>query len=112
MREGIIVLGLPLAAYYVSWLIVHAKITSKWVGRWQVFWESRWERRHPDAEDSEEWQSKLAYLPSCIWCAGFWVSGIMLGVTALFQPIPLFGILWLAMAAVIGLLDSLVHRKA
>jgi hypothetical protein len=111
MVDALVVLLLPLAAYYVSWLVVHSKIASGYVARWQIFWERRWVDRHPDAPDSQEWQSRLAYLPSCIWCTGFWVSGSLLGITAMFQPVPLWGLLWLATAAVIGIIDSLTHRE-
>lgn len=112
MSEALTILLLPLAAYYVSWVIVHSKIASKYVGRWQVFWENRWINRHPDEPESDEWQSKLAYLPTCIWCTGFWVSGWMMFITMFFTPVPLWGLFWLANAAVIGIIDSLTHREA
>ena len=114
MRSGdwqLIVL-LPLAAYFVSWVIVHSAIAQPIVSRWQDFWERRWYRRHPDAPGSEDWKSHLAYLPSCIWCTGFWVSGVMVMLTHIAVPVPYAPLSWLAMVAVIGSLDSLTHHDA
>lgn len=109
------ILLLPLAAYYVSWVIVHSKIASKYVDRWQTYWETRWYDRRPDAAPSDEWQSKLAYLPSCIWCTGYWVSlGFVLAVLPFTEiPVwPLWPLILLYMSALIGIIDSLTHREA
>lgn len=112
MRDALVVLLLPLAAYFISWVIVHSKIALPFVMRWQLFWERRWERRHPEGGDTDEWQSRLAYLPSCIWCTGFWISGMVITATGFFISVPLWGLVWLYMAALIGIIDSLTHRDA
>lgn len=112
MRSAPVVLLIPLAAYYVSWLVVHSRIATPLVARWQLFWERRWDRRHPDAEPSDEWRSSLAYLPTCIWCTGFWVSGVIIGATCFFTVVPLWGLMWLATAALVGIIDTLTHREA
>jgi hypothetical protein len=123
MRDVLVLITLPLAAYYVTWLFVHAKISVGVVERWQGFWEDHWIRRHakndPQLEAemwaSGEWHSKLAYLPTCAWCTGFWVS---LGFVNAVLPStdvavwPFWPLYLLAVSAFIGLVDTWTHRKA
>lgn len=119
-RQWLAVGLLPLASFYVTWLIVHSKIASTYVERWQSFWEDRFIKRHAKGDEqlhdrmwaTGEWHSRLAYLPTCAWCTGFWVTGFTIGFTYLAVPIPLWGLLWLATSAFIGLLDGLTHREA
>lgn len=108
-----------LASYFVSWVIVHSKIASDLVEKWQFHWETRWVDKHAADElqrqrlwEVEGWNSRLAYLPTCIWCTGFWVSGAVIGVTAVFTPVPEWPLLWLATSATVGVIDSEVNRKA
>lgn len=56
--------------------------------------------RIPDSETG------LGYLIRCDWCAGVWVSGIIVGVTAQLISIPLPVLVWLACAGGLGLLAS------
>jgi len=120
VSDELLVTLLVLASYYVTWVIVHSTIASPLVERWQFFWEDRWVKRHagPNKEvaarmwESDGWNSKLAYLPTCAWCTGFWVSGAVVGLTSLLEPVPLWPLVWPASAAVIGLLDSLTHHDA
>jgi hypothetical protein len=109
-----------LAAYTVTWVIVHGKIASPIVERWQYRWEDRWIKKHAGVNeavaarmwDTDGWNSRLAYLPTCAWCTGFWVSGALIAMTYPFAEVPLWPLTWLAMTAVVGLLDSLMHREA
>jgi hypothetical protein len=123
MPEALVVLLLPPAAYYVSWVIVHSKIADPIVGRWMAYWETRWIRKNTEpgsraefhAVETEVWNSKLAYLPSCIWCTGFWVSLFTVAVVLPFTSItiwPLWPLILLYMSALIGIIDSLTHREA
>lgn len=111
---------LPLATYYLTWVIVRSKIANPVVERWQFFWEDRRINRVARGDDelkhrlweNGEWTSKLAYLPTCAWCTGFWVSGFTIGFTYVAVPVPLWWLLWLATSAFIGLVDTLTHREA
>lgn len=49
----------------------------------------------------------LAELLSCHWCVGWWVAGATVGLTWLFQPIPLPGLWWPAVASGAGLIQRL-----
>lgn len=116
--EGFVAL-IFLASYYITWVIVHSIVASPLVDRWQFFWEDRWVKRHTETDDQaaaawevDGWNSRMAYLPSCSWCTGFWVSGVVVGLTSLLEPVPLWPLVWPASTAVVGLLDSLTHREA
>lgn len=123
MGDVLTVALLPLAAYYVTWLITHSKIADPIVTRWQAYWEFRWIRKHTtpgsDAErnaaESDGWNSKLAYVVTCPWCTGYWVSlGFVLAVLP-FTDIPVWpfwSLILLYMSALIGIIDSLTHREA
>lgn len=108
-----------LTAYFVTWVIVRSRIASPLVERWQMHWEGRWIRKHAADEVTEaaywetnEWNSDLAYLPTCAYCAGFWVSGAVVGITALVDGVPHWYLTWPALAGAVGLIDSLTHREA
>ena len=62
--------------------------------------------------EDEGWNSKLAYLPTCAYCTGFWVSGLVVGVAQFAAPMTIWWLVWLASAALVGLVDSLVHHEA
>lgn len=104
MREVLIVLLVMLATHRLTYLVVADRITRgprEFVQNWA---EARWYEAHSSAPESDEWQSKLAYLLSCPWCASIWVGGLVtlsamwtVGVTA-----PL--LVWLASSSVTGLL--------
>jgi hypothetical protein len=121
--NDILVIGmLPLAAYYVTWLITHSKIADPIMTRWQAYWERRWITKHAKNEHEAavlaagtEWNSKLAYLVTCPWCTGYWVSlGFVLAVLPFTDlPVwPLWPLILLYMSALIGIIDSLTHREA
>lgn len=48
----------------------------------------------------------LGYLVRCDWCAGVWVSGLIVGVTQLLVSVPLPVLVWLGCAGFQGLLAS------
>jgi len=119
MSDAIMLLGFPLAAYYITWVIVHSSIAEPIVQRWQFHWEERWIRRRAGDDEElaaqlweDDWHSRLAYLPTCAWCTGFWVSGALLAVTILFVTVPLWWLFWLGTCGFIGVVDSLTHREA
>lgn len=123
MLKALVIVLLPLAAYYVTWLITHSKIADPIVTRWQAYWEFRWIQKHTmpgsDAEreavESDGWNSKLAYLVTCAWCTGYWVSLVFITSVMPSTDIPVWPfwpLILLASAAVIGIIDSLTHREA
>lgn len=121
MRDALTIALLPLAAYYVTWVIVHSKIAVSLVERWQFHWESRYIRRYAGDDENQaarmwegDWHSRLAYLPTCAWCTGFWVS-LLFTVTVLpattVPPWPLWPLTTLGVAAIIGIIDTIVHHE-
>lgn len=111
------------AAYLVTWLVVRGKITEPLVNAWQFHWESRWIKRHARGDEeaesllweSNEWNSKLAYLPTCAYCTGYWVSVALVAsvMPSTSVPVwPLWPLLVLASTAATGLLDALTHNEA
>lgn len=104
------VLG-TFGAYFVCWVIVESVIAQPYVDPMRKWLERRWIRKHAATnseqlayESSETWNSKAAYLLSCIPCLGFWVSGaytmLLSKVYGLGYPV----VAWLAMAGIIGLI--------
>lgn len=57
--------------------------------------------RIPEGEDVS-----LGYMIRCDWCAGIWVSGAVVGITAQLTSIPLPVLVWFAVAGALGLLAS------
>jgi hypothetical protein len=103
------------ASFFVSWVFASAKIADPLMQPIRGFFERRWINKHAEPysaewslyNESEEWNSKLAYLLSCVKCLGFWVSGV---TTVLLSQV--YGInhpllTWLAMSGVIVVLGSL-----
>lgn len=59
--------------------------------------------RIAERKGDDSWQ---AYLSSCSWCAGVYVSGIVTGLTDLFVDVPLPVLTWASAAAITGFLAS------
>lgn len=110
---------IALTSTFITWVIVNSKIASRYVTEWQFHWEHRWikKRTEPgsteefDAVESDEWNSKMAYLPTCHWCTGFWVSGATVLATYLTVGAPYPLLLWPAVTTVVGLLLDETHHK-
>lgn len=115
MPEWLIVALATLASYRLVRLVTLDRITEPVFEPLRQWFEVRWIRRHTrpgsdaefDAVESDEWNSKLAYLLSCAWCLGLWVSGavtmILSTVYGLDYPI----LVWLSMSTVIGFLGNI-----
>lgn len=105
------VLG-TLASYFVTWVIVESAIAAPFVGPLRLAFERRWilRRAEPGSdeaaafESTENWNSKLAYLLSCIPCLGFWVSGAITVLLSVAYGSDYLLITWLAMSAIVGLI--------
>lgn len=92
-----------LAAYRVTRLVTTDKIAEPVTERIRWWFERRWYEKHDTGSD-EEWNSKWAYMLSCPWCFGFWVSGVMSVLLSVAYGLDYLGIMWLAMSAGVGLL--------
>lgn len=103
---------LALACYRVTRLVTTDKITEPIFGRLREALEYRWIHKHTrpgspeefDAIESEKFNSKLAYLLSCPWCLGFWVSGLGTLLVSLAYGLDYPIITWFAVSTVIGFL--------
>jgi hypothetical protein len=101
-----------LAAYFVTWVVVESAIAAPFVDPLRRAFERRWilRRAEPGSdeaaafESTENWNSKLAYLLSCIPCLGFWVSGATTVLLSVAYGADYLLISWLAMAGIIGLI--------
>lgn len=106
-----------LAAHRITVVITSDRITSSVVWAWQNFWERRFIKKHArnDLEvlayqNSEEWNSNLAYLVTCPWCVGFWVSGALMLASSPYIEYPLPLLFWLAMSSMVGLIAQTHHK--
>ena len=101
------VLG-TLAAYRVTRLVVADKIAEPYMERVRWWLERRWFSKHPDEDGSQtEWNSRLAYMLSCPWCFGFWVSGATTVILSVAYGLSYPVIAWLAMSTAIGFLGRI-----
>ncbi len=102
------------AAYFVSWVIVESAIAQPFVERLRWRFERRWlarlESKHDDEREiqarmnSDIFNSKAAYLLSCIPCLGFWVSGAVTVLLSLAYGLDYPIVAWLAMSGIVGLI--------
>ena len=112
MPEWWLVALATLAAYRITRFVTTDKIGEPFFEPLRQRLEDRWIRKHAgDDEDmahlfaqSSEWNSKLAYMLSCPWCLGFWVSGVTTVVVSLVYGLDYPIITWFAMSTAIGLL--------
>lgn len=105
LEAGLFVLG-ALAAYRVTRLVTTDKITEPVMERIRWGLERRWHRKHDGGSDTE-WNSKLAYLLSCPWCLGFWVSGVVTVILSMAYGLHYPILTWLAMSTVVGFLGNI-----
>lgn len=93
---------IALASHRVTRLITRDEILSAPRDRVSMWLEHRKEARTGKVTD--QWQSRLAYLIGCYWCAGMWVSGAVVALTDLATSVPLPVLTWLAAATIVGLI--------
>lgn len=112
MSEWWLVALASLAAYRVTRLVTLDKITEPIFGALRLWLEERWIRKHAGDDEnlaclygkSETWNSKLAFLLSCPWCLGFWVSGVGTLLVSLAYGLDYSILTWLAVSTVVGFL--------
>jgi hypothetical protein len=117
MHEALIFVLLALACYRMTRFVVKDTIAEPIFGRLREALEHRWIRKHTapgsneefDAIESEKFNSKLAYMLSCPWCLGFWVSGagsLIVSMAYGFDYL-IFTLLWLAVSTIVGLIGRI-----
>lgn len=106
LEAGLLVLG-ALASYRITRLVTTDKIAEPFTERIRWFFERRWEAKHPEAVPGDEWNSKLAFLLSCPWCLGFWVSGVVTVILSVAYGLNYPILTWLAMSTVVGFLGRI-----
>lgn len=115
MHDAVLFVVLALACYRVTRFVVQDTIAEPIFGRLRDALEFRWIRKHTrpgspeefDAIESEKFNSKLAYLLSCPWCLGFWVSGVGTLLVSIAYGLDYPVITWLAVSTVIGFLGRI-----
>lgn len=115
MPEWLVFTLLALASYRVTRLVTLDKITESVFERLRDQLEYRWVSKHtrpgsPEefhAIESETYNSKLAYLLSCAWCLGFWVSGAGTVLVSLAYGLDYPILVWLASSTVVGLIGRI-----
>jgi hypothetical protein len=104
MVEFVTVFLIVLATYRVTCFLVEDRLIVGVRTRIQEWADRNYE------EDSEYWQSRLAYLLSCMWCMSVWVSGLIVLGTMIFVSVPLPVLVWLASSGATGFLDKFGQR--
>lgn len=115
MGDAWLCILIALASYRVTRLVTTDKITEPIFEPLRQRLESRWIRKHTrpgspeefDAIESEKFNSKAAYLLSCPWCLGFWVSGAGTLLVSLVYGLDYPILTWLAVSTAVGLLGQL-----
>jgi thiosulfate reductase cytochrome b subunit len=113
----IAIILLPEAAYRITRFVTTDKITEPIFDPLRLWLETRWIRKHAGDDEnlaylygkSEKWNSKLAFMLSCPWCLGFWVSGAgsLLVSTVYGLDYLVFALLWLATSTIVGLIGRI-----
>lgn len=98
---------LALASYRVTRLVTTDKITEPIFDRLRFGLERRWYAKHGPEGSDTHFNSKLAFLLSCPWCLGFWVSGAGTLLVSLVYGLDYPVLTWLAVSTVVGLLGQL-----
>lgn len=110
MHDAWLFILLALACYRVTRLVTTDTITEPLFGPIRLRLEARWIRKHAGDDEnlahlygkSEKWNSKLAFLLSCPWCLGFWISGAATLLVSLVYGLDYPIITWFALSTVVG----------
>jgi hypothetical protein len=107
MPEWWLVALATLATYRVVRLVITDKITEPIFDRIRFGLERRWYAKHGPEGSDTHFNSKMAFLLSCPWCLGFWVSGVTTVVVSMAYGLDYPILTWLAMSTVVGFLGRI-----
>lgn len=96
---------IAFASYRLTRFITRDKIIEPWRSFAQCWFERKWLEQEGH-EESDEWQSPVAYLLSCDWCTSIWVAGLVTFITWIAVDVPAPILVWLSASAVAGLLST------
>jgi hypothetical protein len=108
MSDALLITLLALACYRVTRLVTTDKIAEPIFEPFRQRLEDRWQRKHyseyvPDAvRYSPTWNSKLAFMLSCPWCLGFWVSGAGTLIVSIVYGLDYPILTWFAVSTAVG----------
>lgn len=104
MHDFALFILLALACYRVTRLVTTDKITEPIFDRLRFGLEHRWYAKHGPEGSDTHFNSKLAFMLSCPWCLGFWISGIATLLVSLAYGLDYPIITWFALSTVVGFL--------
>lgn len=104
MHDAGLIILLALACYRVTRLVTTDKITEPLFDWLRFGLERRWYAKHGPVGSDTHFNSKLAFLLSCPWCLGFWVSGVGTLLVSLAYGLDYSILTWLAVSTVVGFL--------
>lgn len=104
MDDLVLFMLLALASYRVTRLVTTDKITEPIFDRLRFGLERRWYAKHGPEGSDTHFNSKLAFLLSCPWCLGFWVSGAATLLVSLVYGLDYPIVTWFALSTVVGFL--------
>lgn len=107
MGQTLLFVAVCLTVYRLTRLVAVDRVTAPVRDRLQDWFERRWQKRQGSYQPSDEWQSMLAYLLGCMWCASIWVGGLVVLAIALTVGLPVpWWLMWLSASAVTGWLAT------
>ena len=101
MSDALLITLLALASYRVTRLVTMDKITEPLFDRVRFGLERRWYEKHDGGSDTH-FNSKLAFMLSCPWCLGFWVSGSGTLIVSIVYGLDYPILTWFAVSTVVG----------
>lgn len=104
MHDFALFILLALACYRVTRLVTTDKITEPIFDRLRFGLERRWYAKHGPEGSDTHFNSKLAFMLSCPWCLGFWISGVATLLVSLAYGLDYPIITWFALSTVVGFL--------
>jgi hypothetical protein len=104
MDDAWLFILLALACYRVTRLVTTDKITEPIFDRLRFGLERRWYAKHGPVGSDTHFNSKLAFMLSCPWCLGFWISGVATLLVSLAYGLDYPIITWFALSTVVGFL--------
>lgn len=107
MSEVWLVVLLALACYRVTRLVTTDKITEPIFDKIRFGLERRWHQKHDEPGSATHFNSKLAFMLSCPWCLGFWISGVGTLLVSLAYGLDYPLLTWFALSTVIGFLGRI-----